>query len=51
LSIKDKISVDMLSFRFFILFLNVFIIKARYMADIIGDRDEPCLMPTFVEIF
>ena len=36
------------SFRFFFLFLNIFIIGARYIAEIIGDRAKPWSTPILV---
>jgi len=44
-------SVGIVSFRFFILFLNVFIIGVRYIADRMGNRAEPWLMPMLVANF
>jgi len=40
-------SVGISLLRFLILFLNVFIIGARYNADRIGERAEPWPMPMF----
>ena len=48
---KDRMSVWIFSFRFFILFLNVFMIGARYIAERMGERADPWLTPTFVVNF
>jgi len=47
LSTNERISVGISLLRFLILFLNVFIIGARYTADRMGERAEPWPMPTF----
>jgi len=41
-------SVGIFSFRLFILFLNVLIIGAKYIAEMMGDRAEPWPTPTLV---
>ena len=48
---KDKMSVWIFSFRFSFLFLNVLMIGARYMADNMGERADPCPTPTLVANF
>jgi len=45
---KNKMSVGIFSFKFFILFLNVLIIGARYIAEMIGDRAKPWSTPMLV---
>jgi len=45
---KDNISIGIFSFRLFILFLNVLIIGAKYIMEIMGDRAEPWPTPTLV---
>jgi len=45
---KKRISVGIFSFRFLILFLNVFIIGARYIVEMMEDRTEPWSTPTLV---
>jgi len=44
-------SVGIFSFRFFVLFLNVFMIGVRYMTDRMGERAKPCLTPMLVTNF
>jgi len=44
-------SVWIFSFRFFILFLNVFMIGARYIAERMGERADPWPTPMLVVNF
>jgi len=46
LSTKERISIGISLLRLFILFLNVFMIGARYKADKMGDNVEP--WPTLI---
>jgi len=44
-------SVWIFSFRFFILFLNVFMIGTRYIVERMGERADPWPTPTLVANF
>ena len=44
-------SVGIFSFRFFILFLNIFMIGVRYIADRMEERTDPWPTPTLVANF
>jgi len=48
LSTKEKMSVRIFSIRFHILFLKVFMIGAKYIAERIEERAEPWPTPTLV---
>ena len=40
-STKERMSEGIFSFKFFTLFLNVFMIGAMYIAEMIGESAEP----------
>ena len=45
---KERMSEGIFSFKFFTLFLNVFMIGAMYIAEMIGESAEPWSTPTLV---